>query len=344
LFRPELTPSFGSFQGLVVVAKLPLHRRGFTLIELLVVIAIIAVLIGLLLPAVQKVREASMRAMCGNNLKQLGIAVHEYHNVEGFLPVSTGFSEDDTKANWSWLARILPYIEQDSVYKLGGIPTTVMTAANAQQAMAMEIKSFLCPSDPNNHKGPRTDEFNIGSASGVNPGLPVGLTNYQGVSGCNWGYDSNLAGGIGNGGTNFASNWLNPSPTNPNNYDGLDDGDGIFYRSNYRRPLRLTDITDGASNTFMIGEDVPSMNQHCDWPFHNHANATCAIPPNATQANGQPFPSTNWQNVYSFHSMHSGGLQFACADGSVHWINNNISLTLYRQLATYNANEAVEVP
>ncbi len=219
-----------------------------------------------------------------------------------------------------------------------------MTTAAAQQAMATQIKTFLCPSDPGSLSGPRTDEFNIGSGTGYSPPIPVGLTNYQGVSGCNWGYDSGLAGGTGGGGTSFATNWPNPSPLGATNYDGLDDGDGLFYRTNYRRPLRLTDITDGTGNTLMIGENVPSLDQHCDWPYHNHANATCAIPPNALQANGQPFASSNWENVYSFHSMHSNGLQFACADGSVHWINNTISLTLYRALATYNAGEIAELP
>src|SRR5438876_8136724 len=103
------------------------QREGFTLIELLVVIAIIAVLIGLLLPAVQKVREAAARMSCTNNLKQLAIAVHSYHDVEGYFPVNSLIMDraDNWNApNWSWLARILPYIEMDSLYRTANIPAS----------------------------------------------------------------------------------------------------------------------------------------------------------------------------------------------------------------------------
>ena len=163
------------------------RRAGFTLIELLVVIAIIAVLIGLLLPAVQKVREASARSTCANNLKQIALAVHGYQQNFDNFPVNSGTSLSTAQPNWSWLARILPFVEQENLYKQAGIPGSPMSNPSSLLAMATPVKTFLCPSDPNNGTGVRTDEFNI------NPTV-VGLTNYQGVSGDNWGNDA----GIGN--------------------------------------------------------------------------------------------------------------------------------------------------
>src|SRR5438105_11978621 len=105
------------------------RRRAFTLIELLVVIAIVAVLIGLLLPAVQKVREAANRMHCTNNLKQIALGVHSYHDVELYIPINTLMTDKDMnwdQPNWSWLARLLPYIEQSSLYQQGNIPTNTL--------------------------------------------------------------------------------------------------------------------------------------------------------------------------------------------------------------------------
>jgi prepilin-type N-terminal cleavage/methylation domain-containing protein len=310
------------------------RRAGFTLIELLVVIAIIAVLIGLLLPAVQKVREASARASCANNLKQIALGVHSYLNAFEYFPVNDGTSLATAQPNWSWLAHILPYVEQQNLYQQAGVPTSPMSAPASLAAMATVIKNFLCPSDPNNGTGTRTDEFNI------NPTV-VGLTNYKGVSGCNWGNDA----GIGNNGPGgaFTTDWRNVSPAT-GSFNGLDQGDGIFYRDDFLRPLRLTDIRDGTSNTFMVGEDVPSKNMHCDWPFANHANGTCAIPPNALNSAGAQYAPSDWPNVYSFHSMHSNGLQFAYADGTVHFINNSIDMAVYHAMATRSGGETVTPP
>jgi prepilin-type N-terminal cleavage/methylation domain-containing protein len=313
----------------------PPSRTAFTLIELLVVIAIIGILIGLLLPAVQKVREAANRTRCANNLKQLALATHGYHDAMGYLPVNSGTSLALADTNWSWLARILPHIEQDALYRQANIPSGTLAAASAQ--IQVQIKTFLCPTDPGSNQGPRTDEFNI-------TGTPVGQTNYKGVSGANWGND----GGIGNTGSaggafGCDAQWRNASTIN-GSFNGLDDGDGLFYRDDFKKPIKLTDIIDGTSNTFMIGEDVPSMNMHCDWPFANHATGTCGIGPNAKNASGTDYAPSDWPNVYSFHSLHVGGLQFALADGSVTFVPDSIPISVYRAMATRIGGETVTLP
>jgi prepilin-type N-terminal cleavage/methylation domain-containing protein len=326
--------------GRCCMAHRRVRRAAFTLIELLVVIAIIGVLISLLLPAVQKARESANRLACRNNLKQLALAVHNYHSDQGYFPVNTLDTTDWgynwNGHNWSWLARLLPYIEQEPLYRQANIPDN--TLAQSQAACATQIKLLLCPSDPLSGTGPRTDAYNLAPT-------PVGQTNYKGVSGANWGWNCNpLPWDSDFGGSPCGADpqWVRASVDGSEN--GLNWGDGIFYRVDSHRPRRLTDVTDGTSNTFMIGEDVPSKNRHCSWPYANNANGTCGIGPNARNAAGAPYDPSDWPNVYSFHSLHVGGLHFAYADGSVHFITDGIDLPTYRAMATMQSGETLQVP
>lgn len=311
--------------------SMPLRRscRAFTLIELLVVIAIISVLIGLLLPAVQKVREAANRLSCRNNLKQLALAVHTFHDAnERFPPGRYGAPFGigaDSKA-WSWLALLLPFMEQGNTYAQGGIPEATLRQSATRD---LQIKSFLCPSDTAISVGARTDAGNLS-------GLRVGQTNYKGVSGSGWGDDLT---GIG---PFFNTDWRNRGANG--SFDGLAQGDGLLYRSDTNRRLRLTDVQDGTSNTLLVGEDIPEKNVWCSWPYANNAYGTCAIPPNVRRADGTEYNPSDWQNTWSFRSRHPGGLQFAMADGSVHFVQNAISLLIYRALATANGGEVASVP
>jgi prepilin-type processing-associated H-X9-DG protein len=136
--------------------------------------------------------------------------------------------------------------------------------------------------------------------------------------------------------------WRNPGTNG--SWDGLNAGDGLFYRFDWTRPKRMTDITDGTSNTFMAGEDLPLKDQWCSWPHANSATGTCAIAPNATKADGTEYRRDDFQNVTGFRSLHRGGLHFAFADGSVRFIQDSIDLKIYRALATIQGGEPVSPP
>lgn len=305
------------------------QRRGFTLIELLVVLPIMVILIGLLFPAVQKVREAAARLHCASKLRQLALGVQQYHDAERRFPYGQfggKYGSGPDSAAWSWLARLLPYLEQGALNQHGSIPAkTLRQSAVANRPIAV----LLCPSDSSSATGPRTDAGNL-------YGFPVGQTNYKGVSGANWGDDLE---GIG---PHFNTDWRHPGTNG--SFDGLSNGDGIFYRVDYRRVLTLAHVTDGASNTFLIGEDVPGKTQWCSWPYANNAYGTCAIPPNVTRPGGGDYPDWKWANNWSFRSRHAGGLHFAFADGSVRFISNSISLPAYHALATITGSEPVSPP
>src|SRR6266545_347465 len=188
-------------------------RSGFTLIELLVVIAIIGILIGLLLPAVQKVREAAARIQCQNNLKQLGLALHHYHDTQGALPPGvTSQRPREPFPRMTWLTRLLPYVEQEPLWRATVAaydyqPTPYVDPPHV--GFSMPVKTFACPSDGrpftphDTHRGRR-----------------VALTSYVGVLGT-----------------------------------AYDRPDGVLFRDSQ---VRLTDVSDGTSNTAMVGERPPS--------------------------------------------------------------------------------------
>jgi prepilin-type N-terminal cleavage/methylation domain-containing protein/prepilin-type processing-associated H-X9-DG protein len=307
-------------------------RHAFTLIELLVVIAIIGVLIGLLLPAVQKVREAANRTRCANNLKQLALACMNYEDSFHCFPVNRygGYSNapdsygpingwGKNSRSWSFLTAVLPYMELGALHEQGNVPIPSLAASGIA---AMRVQNFLCPSDLAYTAGPQVDNTIYTND------LPVALTNYKGVMGSNYAWGAWYSPGFGptlEPGWGLLDPWVN--------------GDGIFPVCVYVNPRQLRDVIDGTSNTFMIGEQAWNINTDGGyaWVESVGSTAACAMPPNLQ-------PVSGWPDMYGFRSKHPGGVTFAYVDGSVHFIADSIALSTYRAMGTMNGGEVASPP
>ena len=295
-------------------------KRAFTLVELLVVIAIVAILMALLLPAVQQAREAARRIQCRANLKQLGLAMHNYHDVHQMFPINTSFTHDvgPLSRTRSWLQGILPQIEQSVLSELIDPSDSIY----ASRLIAdLSIPLFRCPSD--------THDGHMNLRADVPDDWVLGVTNYKAVGGSNW--------GVGNFVHSEASGRFAGST------DGLNEGNGVICPG-YLQPVvtRFRDITDGTSNTFAVGETVAGWTKWAWWFSFNASTGTCAIPLNyKPDGISDEDNITDWRNNYGFMSRHTGGASFALADGSVKFISQSIDLGVYRALATIQGGEVI---
>lgn len=301
------------------------RQQGFTLIELLVVIAIIAVLIALLLPAVQQAREAARRSQCKNNMKQIGLALHNYHDTFNAFPVSLygGYGDTagvggwtQTSKSWGWPVRVLPYLDQAPLYNLVN-PGVNTIAASGQIATVVPV--FNCPSDPVGNREPENHSYITGN-------IVCALSNYKGVMGSDWNWGA------------YTNNVVAPG-------DSFTDNNGVLYTLDYRDYKKVSKVTDGMSNTMFVGETVCNKNFAVDGtgPGNNWMNAasTCAataVPLNVFNSNSS---GGAWDVRWSFGSSHVGGAHFTMGDGAVRFLSTNISLVTYRGLSTISGAEVI---
>jgi prepilin-type N-terminal cleavage/methylation domain-containing protein/prepilin-type processing-associated H-X9-DG protein len=291
-------------------------RRGFTLIELLVVIAIIAILIAMLVPAVQKVREAATRAECQNNLKQLALAAHNYHTTLRSFP--PGFVTSPARENNGVFIALLPYVEQDSVYKLwkftpaGSANWGVIANATTTAPAATSVKAYLC-------------------STGC--GSPV--LGYENWSGYNMGLTCYLA----SAGTRSYQ---------------VQSKDGIFYENS---KVRIKDVLDGASNTLLFGERTyrqPAVN-NCtldtwDWGAWGAASGVIYDMGDTHGSSRVPINTAcsgtvnQDDRLNAYGSLHASGANFAFADGGVRFLANDTNLVTLQALSTRAGDETVTAP
>lgn len=298
------------------------RKRGFTLIELLVVIAIIAVLIALLLPAVQQAREAARRTQCKNNMKQIGLALHTYHDTSKFFPLNSSYAPGAPAVmNRSGYVGMLPYFDQAPMYMQMNMSVSGIVAPNLAFTQKI-LPSLICPSDP---EGTKTSNNGTDAATGI----PLAPSDY-----------AFCFGDYVNGSTNTGA-VQNPAYAN----GVLSSGRGMFSRGNWS--CNIAAITDGTSNTVAIGEVIGNWcGWQIGWGFQCFATTAHTInyqnlALKTAAGTGAAGAAGNPDGCIGFRSQHVGGAHVLMADGSVRFLSENISGVTYNALASISGSEVV---
>jgi prepilin-type N-terminal cleavage/methylation domain-containing protein/prepilin-type processing-associated H-X9-DG protein len=344
-------------------------RRAFTLVELLVVITIIGILIALLLPAVQAAREAARRLQCGNNLKQLGVALHNYHAAVGQFPCNINhvitYKERWNDRDWaSHLVLLMPYLEQQGFYDSLNFSLNVRPADQTigdKKADQHVVPALVCPSD--------TARGYLNDLATTNYAASIGSQIMQSGSGCN------MASIVGTGGAEFdpdddGEDWFGFTAVDPEcNWAGPgnirsdcpypEQVSGPFARSTWA--ASIAEIRDGTSNTIAMGEVRAWCSGYLyrkGWMRSDGLWFATTAPINFPTCPGEddvPADSdwggsgchnkeNSWNTNMGFKSRHPGGAQFVFCDGSVHFLAETINHTLYQALGDRRDGEVVSVP
>ena len=326
-------------------------RAAFTLVELLVVIAIIGVLIALLLPAVQKVREAANRMRCSNNLKQIGVAIHNYHDTYNVLPSghieqcppgTSGTSEDGCTYWSGWSIQILPFLEQGNLYATynNSSPNYEEGYPQNEAFSHQPVAVYNCPSDPRAGQLLAPDTVAPFGNANPTPHLEFMASSYKAMSGRMDTYQT----------YNYAGYWYEVQLTRERQPEGM----GAFHGDGYSGlfPSRLSDVTDGTSSTLFVGErhTKSQLGRGPFWAssfnFYNTGASQPLFPqallPDYNECTSLVGSANANYCKCGWGSLHAGGLiNFVFGDGSVHAISPTISMQVFVDLSTIAGGEVV---